>query len=107
MSGILFLASPWLFKYNNGTAAQWVIIIMGCLLLLMAIFTNYEAGVVKQISIPTHLTLDVYTGAFLIITPWLFGFSDSTRWPYLAFGLFEVFAGRLTKKFQDARTSFS
>ncbi|MFD1143666.1 SPW repeat protein [Larkinella insperata] len=98
LSGVLFVASPWLFGFADGSAAQWVPVIAGLALLGLSIFTNYEAGLVKSIPMPTHLTVDVLTGIVLAASPWIFGFADRVYLPHVIFGLLEVGAGLLTQK---------
>ena len=98
IGGLLIIASPWLFGFADGTAAQWVPVIVGIMLLLSSIMTNYEAGMVKVISMSSHLGLDILAGLFLLASPWLFGFADRITWPHVLFGLFEIAAGLTTKR---------
>lgn len=98
ISGLLIIISPWLFGFNDGSVAQWVVVIIGVVLMLTSILTNYETGVMKVMSMPAHLTMDVIAGIVLVVSPWLFGFADRVIWPYVIFGLFEIAAGLTTKK---------
>lgn len=98
LSGILFIVSPWLFGFADGTAAQWVPIVIGIVLLLTSAITDYETGLANIISMPAHLGMDVLAGIVLIASPWLFGFADKIMWPHILFGLFEIGAGLMTKK---------
>jgi hypothetical protein len=107
ISGLLIIASPWLFGFADGTAAQWVPVIVGIVLLLTSVMTNYEAGMVRTISMPTHLTMDVIAGILLLVSPWLFGFADRIAWPHVLFGIFEIGAGLMTKRSPDTNVSFS
>ena len=101
LSGILLIAAPWLFDFANGGAAQWVPVIMGVFILVMSVFTKYEAGLVKSISLPTHLLMDVIGGIFLAASPWLFGFADLVYWPHLLLGILELGAGLFTHRVPD------
>jgi hypothetical protein len=101
ISGLIIIASPWAFNFADGTAAQWVPVIVGIVLLLSSVLTNYEAGIVKSVSMPMHLTLDMIAGIFLIVSPWIFGFADRVMWPHIIFGIFEIGAGLMTKKTPD------
>ena len=98
ISGLLIIVSPWLFGFNDGSAAQWTIIIIGLVLMLTSILTNYETGIIKVMPMPAHLSMDIIAGIVLIVSPWLFGFNDRVIWPYIIFGLFEIGAGLTTKK---------
>jgi hypothetical protein len=95
-SGLLLILSPWLFGFATGGAAQIIPIAIGLMIITMSIFTDYEAGVVRSLSMPFHLTMDVIAGLFLAVSPWLFGFAELIFWPHLVFGLLEMGAGLFT-----------
>lgn len=98
LAGIIFIASPWIFGFNESVAATWTAILVGATALTISLFTDYEGGMVRSMPMPVHLTLDVFSGAFLASTPWLLGFADEVILPHLIMGLFEVSAGLLTAK---------
>ncbi|WP_247236631.1 SPW repeat protein [Telluribacter sp. SYSU D00476] len=98
LTGILLIASPWLFGFNLGDEAQWVAIISGAALLLLSVMTDYEMGVMKNIKMSTHLTMDVLMGVFLAASPWLFGFADYVYLPHLIIGIMEIGAGLMTER---------
>jgi hypothetical protein len=95
--GVLLIAAPWLFNFNDGTAAQWVPVIIGLAVILMSVMTNYEAGMMKTIPMSTHLTMDVVVGIFLAASPWLFGFADQVYLPHLIVGLLSIGTGLCTE----------
>jgi len=97
LMGLLLIASPWLFGFADGSAAQWVPVILGLGALLYSLLTRYELGVAPVISMPTHLGLDVASGALLAVSPWLFNFDERVYLPHLIFGLLEIGAGLMTK----------
>ncbi|WP_299285907.1 SPW repeat protein [uncultured Mucilaginibacter sp.] len=103
--GLIIIASPWLFGFADGTAAQWVPVVVGLVLLLSSLMTNYEYSIAKMISMPTHLGLDVLAGIFLIASPWLFGFAGRISTPHIVFGILEIGAGLMTKTTPGTRTS--
>jgi uncharacterized membrane protein len=98
----LLIISPWLFNFANGGAAQNIAIIIGVIVLLMSLVTNYELGVIKRIPMPTHLAMDIIIGAFLAISPWLFGFNEVVFVPHLIFGIFSIGSGMFTKRTPSA-----
>ena len=72
----LFFA-PMIFGFQNvGGAAVVIPMVLGVGLLLYSLFTNYEWGAFKVISMPYHLIVDVVAAAFLALSPFLFGFAD-------------------------------
>jgi hypothetical protein len=80
MTGLLLLLSPNLLGFSEaGGAAVWVPRIAGLIILLQAMTTDYELGVIKMIPIKTHLMADYVLAAFLLVSPWLFGFSDRSQ----------------------------
>ncbi len=97
LTGALLIIAPWLFGFADGGAEQWVPIVLGAGVILYSLATNYELGVMKVISMPMHLMLDIGGGAILAASPWLFGFADNIWWPHVIVGLFEIVAGVMTK----------
>ncbi len=76
LSGLLLLAAPNLLDFANaGGSAAWLPRVVGLTILLQALSTDYELGVMKMIPISLHLLIDYVVGAFLIAAPWLLGFS--------------------------------
>lgn len=104
MSGLLFIASPWLFGFADDSAAMWVPIIAGIAVLGMSLLTDYEMGAFRTIPLSVHLTMDVVTGILLLASPWLFGFSDYVYVPHVVFGILEIGAGLFTKRYVEGYT---
>src|SRR4051812_11145841 len=76
LTGLLLLAAPNLLGFSNfGGAAAWVPRIIGLMVLLQAMMTDYELGMTKMIPISVHLLTDYAVGLVLLAAPWLFGFS--------------------------------
>jgi hypothetical protein len=96
--GLLLIAAPWLFDFANGGAATWVPVLIGAGAILYSLFTDYELGVHRALSMRTHLTLDLFVGILLAASPWLFGFADKVFTPHLVLGLFSIGASLVTKK---------
>jgi SPW repeat len=99
--GIALIASPWLFGFAIGGAAQWVAIVFGAGAILYSLVTVYELGALRIIPMSLHLTLDGIAGAVLAASPWLFGFSREVVWPHLLFGLFSVVASLISRTDPD------
>lgn len=98
LMGIVLIASPWLFGFDNGGAAQFVPVVVGAVIVVMSVFTNYEMGWLRSVPMPVHLTIDVIGGLFLAVSPWIFGFADLVFLPHLIFGIAEAGAGLMTQK---------
>jgi len=86
----LFFA-PMIFGFQSvGGAAVAVPMVLGVLLFIYSLLTDYEWGVVRAITMPYHLAIDVLAALFLLLSPWLFGFSDeaTNAWlPHVIVGI--------------------
>ncbi len=88
--GVLLILAPFLFGFADNPAARNVAWFVGAGLLLYSLLTAYELSIAKLIPYRTHLGLDIGVGAFLALSPWLFGFADRIIWPHLVVGLAEI-----------------
>lgn len=96
--GALLIAAPWILGFARGGAETWVPVILGAGVILYSLFTDYELGAVRKLSMSTHLSLDILGGAILAVSPWLFNFDEYVYLPHLILGLAEIGAGIFTKK---------
>ena len=96
--GLLLIAAPFLFGFADGTAAQWVPIILGLSALVYSLLTKYELSAAKIIPMPVHLGLDVASGLLLAASPWLFGFSERVWLPHVVVGVAEIIIPLLTQR---------
>ena len=60
--GLLIAASPWLFGFADGSAAQWMPVLLGGGIVLMNLLTDYEPGLVRIIPVSVHLVVDALGG---------------------------------------------
>lgn len=98
VTGALLIIAPYLFGFATGGIAQWLPQILGIMIIIMSLLTNYELSVVKVIPLNVHLGVDVVGGALLAISPWLFGFADVIWWPHLLVGLMEIVVPLITRR---------
>ena len=100
--GIVLIAAPWIFGFDDvGGAAVAVPIVIGALILLQSLVTDYEYSVENALPLPLHLAADVVAGVVLAASPWIFGFADegTNAWlPHLIVGLGLIAAGLLTQQ---------
>lgn len=87
---ILLFASPWLFAFFPHSVPKGVVMVVGAFLLIVSMFTNYEAGFKKMLSLKTHIAIDTVSGLFLAFSPWLLNFSEQVYIPHLVIGLAEA-----------------
>ena len=76
--GILFIVAPLLLDYDSG-AATGLSVAVGIVILVVAATSAFPTGLIPTISISVHVTLDFVLAAFLIVSPFIFGFSDETE----------------------------
>jgi len=101
--GLLLIFAPIILGFADGTAAQWVPQILGALVLLMSLLTDYEYGLAKLIPYRTHLILDIVESVILLASPWLFGFANRIWWPHVVVGIVELIVVALS--WSQARTA--
>src|ERR1051325_4943134 len=89
--GIALIFAGNIFSFSEiGGAAVNVPRVLGIILILYALFTNYEWGVWKVLPMYYHLWIDFLAALFLALSPWIFGFSDeksSAHVPHLIVGI--------------------
>jgi hypothetical protein len=93
--GVLLIASPWIFGFSDESGtAKWTFIVIGAVILLTSILTNYELGLMHVVPMHMHLWADAIAGIVLALSPWIFGYADDTGtngWlPALILGLVEL-----------------
>lgn len=102
----VLLAMPWIAGFGGSTAGSSAMI-AGGLVLVLALVTNFEAGVVKWLEVPLHLWIDGVVGLLLALSPWLLD-ADRTTWiPHVAVGAFMIVAALITNTVpeRDRRSS--
>lgn len=100
--GIALIAAPWIFGFSDvGGAAVTVPIVLGALILLQSLITDYELGLAHIIPLRAHLLVDVLGGALLALTPLIFNTTGQGvgAWlPHVVVGLGLIAAGLLTER---------
>jgi len=104
-AGILLIAAPWIFGFSDvGGAAVAVPIAIGVLVILQSLITDYELSVADVLPLPAHLSMDVLAGAFLALSPFIFGFSDegANAWvPHVVAGIALIASGLMTQRHRE------
>src|SRR3954447_21367319 len=100
-AGILLIAAPWIFGFSDIDAARNVAIIIGAIVIVQSLMTDYEFSVADVLPLSAHLMMDVLAGIVLAASPWIIGFADegTAAWlPHLVFGLGLLAAGLMTQR---------
>lgn len=95
---VLLVVAPFILGFANGGPAMWVPIILGIVLAAYSLTTRYPYSVAALIPLPVHLGLDVASGILLLISPWLFGFSQLVWWPHVIVGAAEIVIALCTQR---------
>lgn len=102
VGGIALILAPNIFGFADlGGPAVVIPRIIGVLVLVQAMLTAYEVGIVKIIPMSMHLMNDYVASIFLAISPWLFGFNNNSPrvWmPHVIVGLAVFVVSLLTEK---------
>lgn len=96
--GLALIVAPWAGGFAAGRAETWVPVAIGVLVIGQSLVTDYEWSASRVIPVPTHLWNDVGSGAFLAVSPWLFGFAGAVWLPHVVFGLLEVGLAACTER---------
>lgn len=96
--GGLLVAAPWLFGFSDVTYATWTAVIVGIVVLMQALITDYEVGVIKKMPMQTHLMLDFGIGVILALSPWIFGFAEDVYAPHLILGIVSILTSLTTHR---------
>lgn len=75
----LITAAPKLVGFENEKTAKLLCYGLGGGALLYSLFTRYELGVFRIMSLKTHLAIDVAANVFALAAPWILGFSHNKR----------------------------
>ena len=104
-AGLLLIASPWLLGFSDvGDGAATIPVVIGVLVLLQSLITDYELSVANVLPLKAHLSLDVVAGVLLALSPVLLGFADAgvEGWlPHVVLGLGLVAAGLMTREHRE------
>jgi hypothetical protein len=96
--GILIIASPWVLNFAAGGAETWVPVVIGALILAQTAMTDFEPGLVHIIPMRTHLIMDIFIGAALACSPWLFSFNERVWMPHVILGIVPILMYLVTNK---------
>ena len=100
-TGLLLIVAPLVFGFADAGAAAVIIpVVLGVMILLQSLITNYELSLVNLLPLPLHLATDVAGGVFLAVSPFLFGFAEEglNAWlPHVVVGLGLILSGLLTQ----------
>ncbi|HET8655229.1 MAG TPA: SPW repeat protein [Longimicrobiaceae bacterium] len=95
VAAAVLIVLPWPSGLRGAAAA--VPTVLGAILLLYSLATDYELGALRRLQMPVHLWGDAFLGVLLAVSPWLFSFDRSVWLPHLIVGLLLVAAAVFTR----------
>lgn len=99
--GLALVVAPWLFGFaEQGGAAVLVPIYVGIFILLSELTTTSPISPIKLVPMRVHVIIDILTGLFLLMSPWVFGFANlqANAWlPHLIVGILIVGYALMTR----------
>jgi hypothetical protein len=105
---LLLILAPNIFGFSDEGTAAAISRIMGVALLLDEMVTDNGFSLARLIPMRLHLMTDYAAGAFLALSPWLFGFNDRDNnvWlPHLIIGLLIIGNALVTRRVPDQKAS--
>jgi SPW repeat len=96
---LVIIAAPWIFGFSDVDSAKAVCIAVGAVMLVAGSMTDWRLSLARVIPLRMHLMTDLLLAAVLILSPFVFGFSDeggATRFMVIA-GLLEAMTALATR----------
>ena len=88
----MLIASSWIFGLSDNNTAKIVMIVIGAIMLISGSMTDWRLSLTRVIALRVHFMTDLLLGVVLVISPFIFGFSNNgaaTRFAII-FGALEL-----------------
>ena len=72
---VLMVVAPFLLSFD-ATSAKLVSVLLGAGVLVLAVVTDAPTGIARSLPVASHVVIDYVLALFLIVAPFVFGFSD-------------------------------
>lgn len=78
--------------------ARSILLFLAGAYLIVTLCTRFPFGILRVIPFPTHGAIELASAGFLIVSPWLLGFSNHllARWLYVGLGIVVIAVFSLT-----------
>ena len=93
--GLVVMMLPFFYDFRG--TPQFVLVLLGGLLLLYSFMTDYEVGVVRFLRVRFHLFLDAVFGIIMLVMPRVIDFPGDSRWPITIIGVVALFLAATTQ----------
>jgi hypothetical protein len=99
LMAVVIIAAPWIFGFSDVNSAKVVCIAVGAVMLVSGALTDWRLSLARIIPLRVHFMTDMLLGAVLILSPFVFGFSDkggATRFTIIV-GVLEAMTALATR----------
>ncbi len=96
--GPVLLGSPYLFEFSPLSTAHLICILAGTIIVVLALVTRFEFGLVQAMPVKVHMWCDAAVGCALMFSPVIFHFGHTVFKPHLVFGLTILIVAILTDR---------
>jgi len=93
---ILLVTSPFILDYYAGGPESMVPICLGLMALFITPLTDFRFAIIRVIPLKWHLIIDLASGIFLALSPWIFDFYRHVYAPHVIFGGLMIIASLTT-----------
>jgi hypothetical protein len=76
LMAVILIAAPWIFGFSDVDDATAICVVVGLVMLAAGMMTRWRMSLVKLIPLRVHFMTDLALGAFLVLSPLIFGFAD-------------------------------
>jgi hypothetical protein len=97
--GVLTILAPFLFSFDSA-AAELLSVLVGVGVLVLAVMTDAPTGIARSLPVASHVVLDYVLALFLVVAPFVFGFSgddDAATAYFIVLGVGYVMLAVLTR----------
>lgn len=102
-SGILMLCLPSFIVTTHQPVTTWLPLVAGVIILLQAIITCYEGGIIGIVPLYVHLIVDIVLGLGLLMVPWIFEINGTIKVIFLIMGVLAIVFGLFTQLHPSGR----
>lgn len=76
--GAMLFFIPDIFHIEPHTSQSLLFYMYGIFVIFLSLHTDYKAGLYKLLPAEAHLGIEIASGLFFVLSPWIFGFVAKT-----------------------------
>jgi intracellular septation protein A len=105
LCAIVLFASPKLFHFTDQNIAPMAAMVLGAVILLYSLVTDYELGVIRMMPFSGHLLCDFVAGLALLGSPWHFHIDGNAAVVFVVIGVIQFASVFITRRPRNVTTS--